>query len=172
MTAPPDPADQLDGHPGVTRVRQVLAGLSVPGRVVVLAEQARTAAQAAAQLGVQVGQIANSLVFAVPSDTPGGRRPLLVLTSGSHRVDVLQVASLLGVESLERADPDFVRQHTGFVIGGVAPVGHTRPVETLVDVALAGHDVVWAAAGHPRAVFPTRYDELLRITAGHPVEVD
>ncbi|MFP5336605.1 MAG: YbaK/EbsC family protein, partial [Actinomycetes bacterium] len=69
-------------------------------------------------------------------------------------------------------DPDFVRRRTGFAIGGVAPVGHATPVQTLVDVELAQYDVVWAAGGHPRTVFPTRYDELLRITAGQPVEVD
>lgn len=160
-------------HPSVVRVRQALAGLGATGQVVVLAEHARTAALAAEQLGVDVAQIANSLIFAVRDPrAPDGRRPLLVLTSGAHRVDVDQVSAVLGVERLDRADAAFVRDRTGFVIGGVAPVGHTHPVQTLVDVELAGHDEVWAAAGHPRTVFPTRYDELLRITAGQPVEVD
>lgn len=170
---PSEDSGQVHGHPGVSRVREQLAGLGVSGQVVVLPEYARTAEQAARQLGVQVGQIASSLIFAVPDPhARGGRRPLLVLTSGAHRVDVLRIASLLGVERIDFADPDLVRRSTGFAIGGVAPVGHTHPVDTLVDVALAGYDVVWAAAGHPKAVFPTRYDELLRITAGHPVEVD
>lgn len=163
----------LNAHPAVTRVAQLLEALGAQGGVVVLPEHARTAQQAAEQLGVGVAQIANSLIFAVPdARAAGARRPLLVLTSGRHRVDILQVAALLGVERLERAEPAFVRRTTGFAIGGVAPVGHVRPVQTLVDVTLAGFDVVWAAAGHPRAVFPTRYDELLRITAGQPVEVD
>ena len=176
MTAPPHtgPAeDPVLTHPAVLRVRETLAGLGASGQVVVLDDHVRTAALAAAALGVDIGQIANSLVFAVPDDAdPERRRPLLVLTSGSHRVDVDQVAAVLGVERLDRADPDFVRRRTGFAIGGVAPVGHTGPVQTLVDVELAQHDVVWAAGGHPRTVFPTRYDELLRITAGQPVEVD
>jgi prolyl-tRNA editing enzyme YbaK/EbsC (Cys-tRNA(Pro) deacylase) len=165
--------DDLLAYPAVVRVRTALSGLGATGEVVVLEESAHTAALAAEALGIEVGQIANSLIFAVPDDTDAeGQRPLLVLTSGAHRVDVDQVAGVLGVERLGRADADFVRRRTGFVIGGVAPVGHTAPVQTLVDVALAGHDVVWAAAGHPRTVFPTRYDELLRITAGQPVEVD
>lgn len=167
------PADDVLAHPSVVRVREALAALGATGQVVVLDEHARTAQAAAEQLGVGVGQIANSLIFSVADrHDSGGRRPVLVLTSGSHRVDTVQVAAVLGVERLDRADPEFVRARTGFVIGGVPPVGHPRPLQTLVDVALANHDTVWAAAGHPRTVFPTRYDELLRITAGHPVEVD
>ena len=165
--------DAIADHPAVTRVREALAALQVTGHIVVLDEHARTAASAAEQLGVHVGQIANSLIFAAPDSTaPEGKRAVLVLTSGAHRVDTDHVAALLEVSHLERADPGFVRARTGFVIGGVAPVGHTQPVQTLVDVALAGYDHVWAAAGHPRTVFRTRYDELLRITAGQPVEVD
>lgn len=164
--------DPLLEHPCVQRVRAVLHDLAVTGEVVVLPDAARTAALAAEQLGIGVGQIANSLVFAVPQtgqpDDPGA---VLVLTSGAHRVDTAQVAALLGVERLDRADPGLVRKHTGFAIGGVAPVGHPRPITTLVDVALSRYDVVWAAAGHPRTVFPTHYDELLRITAGTSAEV-
>jgi prolyl-tRNA editing enzyme YbaK/EbsC (Cys-tRNA(Pro) deacylase) len=169
----PDVAADLRDHPGVARVRRALTDLGAAGGVVVLDAHARTASLAAEALGVRVGQIASSLVFAVPDPAaPTGRRPLLVLTSGAHRVDTDQVAGVLGVERLDRADADFVRRSTGFAIGGVPPVGHLEAVQTLVDVALAGYDQVWAAAGHPRAVFPTRYDELLRITAGQPVEVD
>jgi prolyl-tRNA editing enzyme YbaK/EbsC (Cys-tRNA(Pro) deacylase) len=172
MTEAPASGDVL-ANPAVVRVQTALSALGATGEVVVLDDSVHTAALAAEALGVEVGQIANSLIFAVADDTdPDGQRPLLVLTSGAHRVDVDQVAGVLGVERLDRADAEFVRRRTGFVIGGVAPVGHTSPVQTLVDVALAGHDVVWAAAGHPRTVFPTRYDELLRITAGQPVEVD
>jgi prolyl-tRNA editing enzyme YbaK/EbsC (Cys-tRNA(Pro) deacylase) len=97
--------------------------------------------------------------------------PVLVMTSGAHRVDTTQVAALLQVEQVRRADADTVRTATGYAIGGVAPVGHPEPLRTLVDIALARYDVVWAAAGHPHAVFPTSYDELLRITGGTAAEV-
>lgn len=160
-------------HPAVGRVVQALQDLQATGEVVVLEGAARTAADAARQLRVHVGQIANSLIFAVPDPgEPDGRRAVLVLTSGAHRVDTAHLAAVLDVERLERADPEFVRSRTGFAIGGVAPVGHVTAVQTLVDVTLAGYEQVWAAAGHPRTVFATRYDELLRITAGHPVEVN
>ena len=159
-------------HPAVARVRAALAEAGATSDVVVLGEHARTATAAAEQLGVTVGQIANSLVFAVRDPAaPDGRRPLLVLTSGAHRVDTAKVAGLLGGLRLERADPDFVRERTGFVIGGVAPVGHLIPLQTLVDVALAEHDQVWAAAGHARTVFPTTFDELVQITGGTAADV-
>lgn len=159
-------------HPAVLRVRTALGEQGAGGSVVVLDDHARTAAQAAEQLGITVAQIANSLIFAVPDpDAPGGRRPLLVLTSGAHRVDTGKVAALVGAPRLDRADADFVRERTGFAIGGVAPVGHTEPLQTLVDSALAAHGQVWAAAGHPKAVFPTTFDELVRITGGSPADV-
>ena len=163
VAAPTGVAD----HPAVTRVRQALDAAGATGTVVVLDDHARTAVAAAEQLGVTVAQIANSLVFAVPDESAaGGRRPLLVLTSGAHRVDTAKVATLVGAPRLDRADADFVREHTGFAIGGVAPVGHVAPLQTLVDDALADHDEVWAAAGHPRTVFPTTFAELVRITGG------
>lgn len=166
-------SSDIADHSAVARVRAALEAAGADaGAVVVLDDHARTAAAAAEQLGVTVAQIANSLVFAVPDEAaPGGRRPLLVLTSGAHRVDTGKVAALLGVARLDRADPEFVRDSTGFVIGGVAPVGHPAPIETLVDVDLARHDQVWAAAGHARTVFPTTFDELVRITGGRPAEV-
>jgi len=172
--APARPADEaaVIGHPAVQRVVAALHRAGADGRVVVLGEHARTAVAAAEQLGVGVGQIANSLVFAVADpEAADGRRPLLVLTSGAHRVDTAKVAALVGVPRLDRADPDFVRERTGFAIGAVAPVGHATPMQTLVDVALADHEQVWAAAGHPRTVFPTTFDELVRITGGTPAEV-
>lgn len=166
----PDPP--VASHPAVERVRQALLAAGAVGDVVVLDDHARTAVAAAQQLGVDVAQIANSLVFAVPDpDAPDGRRPLLVLTSGGHRVDTGKVATLLGAPRLDRADADFVRDRTGFVIGGVAPVGHARPLQTLVDVALKDHDEIWAAAGHARTVFRTSFAELVRITGGTPAEV-
>jgi prolyl-tRNA editing enzyme YbaK/EbsC (Cys-tRNA(Pro) deacylase) len=160
-------------HPSVVRVRAALQAAGAKAdAVVVLDDHAPTATAAAEQLGVTVAQIANSLVFAVPDEAaPAGRRPVLVLTSGAHRVDTAKVAALLGVERLDRADPDFVRATTGFAIGGVAPVGHAEPIDTLVDVDLARHEQVWAAAGHARSVFPTTFDELLRITGGRAAEV-
>ena len=168
-----DAASTVQDHPAVARVRSALDEAGARGRVVVLDEHARTAVAAAQQLGVTVGQIANSLVFAVPDDAaPDGRRPILVLTSGAHRVDTAALAGRLGVPALLRADADFVRDRTGFVIGGVAPVGHTEPLQTVVDRALAEHEIVWAAAGHARTVFPTTFDELVRITGGEPVEVE
>ncbi|TFV75373.1 YbaK/EbsC family protein [Blastococcus sp. CT_GayMR20] len=152
-------------HPRVAEVARLLREAGVPGAVRHLPDSARTAAAAAAQLGVEVGAIANSLVFDVAGN------PLLVLTSGAHRVDESLVATLLGVPALSRATPEFVRRHTGQAIGGVAPVGHPEPIGTLVDIELARHEQVWAAAGHPHTVFPTTFDELLRLTGGTPAEV-
>jgi prolyl-tRNA editing enzyme YbaK/EbsC (Cys-tRNA(Pro) deacylase) len=152
-------------HPSVRKVIEVLAAAGAGGEVHELAEEVRTAPAAAAQLGVEVGAIANSLVF----DADG--EPLLVLTSGAHRVDTARVAALVGVRELRRAAPDFVLAATGQRIGGVAPVGHPRPLRTLVDVDLGAHEVVWAAAGLPHTVFPTSYEELVRITGGTPAEV-
>jgi prolyl-tRNA editing enzyme YbaK/EbsC (Cys-tRNA(Pro) deacylase) len=149
----------------VSRFAGVLAELGVPGEVRVLPESAPTAAAAAAQLGCEVGAIANSLVF----DADGA--PLLVMTSGAHRVDTSKVAALVGAAAVGRASAPAVRAWTGQVIGGVAPVGHPAPIRTLVDAWLGKYDVVWAAAGHPHAVFPTSFDELLRITGGMPAEV-
>lgn len=147
------------------RVQSALSAAGVTGAVRVLDASARTAQAAADQIGCPVGAIANSLVFVADGE------PVLVLTSGAHRVDTTQVAGILRVTGVERADPDTVRRATGMAIGGVAPVGHPTPLRTLVDVALRGYDVVWAAAGHPHTVFPTSYDELLRITAGTAAEV-
>jgi prolyl-tRNA editing enzyme YbaK/EbsC (Cys-tRNA(Pro) deacylase) len=152
-------------HPGVVRVQDALLAAGAKGSVRMLAESARTAAEAAAALGVEVGQITNSLIFVADGE------PLLVLTSGRHRVDTAKVAELVGVAKVSRADADFVREHAGVAIGGVSPIGHPRPLRTLVDVALKDYDVVWAAAGHTHAVFPTTFDELLTLTGGTPATV-
>ncbi len=148
-----------------SRFAGVLRDLGAAGEVRVLPETAPTAAAAAAQLGCEVGAIANSLVFAADG------APLLVMTSGAHRVDTARVAALVGVSAVSRADARSVRAWTGQVIGGVGPVGHPVPIRTLVDVWLAKYDVVWAAAGHPHTVFPTSFDELVRITGGTSAEV-
>lgn len=152
-------------HKNAQHVAEQLAALGVQGRVRELAEPAPTATTAAAQLGCEVGAIANSLVFNADGE------PLLVLTSGAHRVDTAKVAAELGADKVSRADPDFVSACTGQRIGGVAPVGHPRPIRTLVDTELQSYDVVWAAAGHVHTVFPTTFDELVRITSGTPADV-
>ena len=161
----------MQPHPNVVAVQDALdaAGATTAvgqsSQVIVLDDAVHTAAAAAEALCVEVGQIANSLIF----DADG--EPLLVLTSGAHRVDTAKVAAGLGVGRLKRATPEFVRSHTGQPIGGVAPLGHPKPVRTLVDTALAEYEDIWAAGGVPRAVFPITYAELLRITAGVPTDV-
>ncbi|MFB9321209.1 YbaK/EbsC family protein [Cryptosporangium minutisporangium] len=170
MSSTPAASDTPPGsdptlHPNVATVNAILEAFGSQNRVRLLPDAARTAAQAAEALGVTVGQIANSLVF----DADG--EPLLVLASGAHRVDTTMVAALVEVSSVRRATPEFVRDVTGQAIGGVAPVGHPARLRTLVDVALAAYDTVWAAGGIPHAVFPTTYDELLRITGGVAAEV-
>jgi prolyl-tRNA editing enzyme YbaK/EbsC (Cys-tRNA(Pro) deacylase) len=164
MSATPAATDDTV-HPNVAAVNAVLEAFGSPSRVQVLPDAARTAQLAADALGVAVGQIANSLVFEADGE------PLLVLASGAHRVDTAMVAALIEATTVNRATPQFVRVATGQVIGGVAPVGHPRRLRTLVDVALAAYDQVWAAGGVPHAIFPTTYDELLRITGGVSAEV-
>ena len=102
--------------------------------------------------------------------TPAGE-PVLILTSGAHRVDTVKVAAAIGVGSLDRAKPEFVRAHTGQVIGGVSPIAHPAPVRTYLDPSLRQYDEIWAAAGHPAAVFSTTYDELLAMTGATEIEV-
>jgi prolyl-tRNA editing enzyme YbaK/EbsC (Cys-tRNA(Pro) deacylase) len=148
-----------------SRFQQALRDLGVAGEVREFPAAVPTAAAAAQQLGCEVGAIANSLVFAADGE------PLLVMTSGAHRVDTALVAKALGVSSVDRADAKSVRAWTGQVIGGVGPVAHPAPIRTLVDNWLARHDVIWAAAGHPHAVFPTSFSELLRITSGTAADV-
>jgi prolyl-tRNA editing enzyme YbaK/EbsC (Cys-tRNA(Pro) deacylase) len=152
-------------HPNVERVAAALREHGATGEIVELPDSARTAQAAADQLGCEVGAIANSLVF----DADG--TPLLVMTSGAHRVDTGKVALLVGAEKVLRATPEFVREATGQTIGGVAPVGHPAPIRTLVDVWLDKYDEVWAAGGLAHTVFPTGYAELLKITGGTPAEV-
>jgi prolyl-tRNA editing enzyme YbaK/EbsC (Cys-tRNA(Pro) deacylase) len=148
-----------------SRFADVLKSLGVTGEVRELPEPAPTAAAAAKQLGCEAGAIANSLVFAADG------APLLVMTSGAHRVDTGLVASLVGASEVARADARSVREWTGQAIGGVAPVAHPAPIRTLVDNWLSKYDVVWAAAGHPHTVFPTSFEELIRITAGTAADV-
>lgn len=160
----------LTGHRRVAAVLDALAVHHVRPELRQLPAAVRTAAQAADALGVTPAEIANSLVFA--ATTREGRvEPLLVLASGAHRVDTGKVAALADLASVDRADPGFVREHTGMAIGGVAPVGHPRRLRTVVDVTLGRYTTVWAAAGHSHAVFATTYDELIRVTGGQPMDV-
>ena len=149
----------------VIKVREALALLDAHGQVRALDDSARTAKEAAAALGIEVGQIASSLIFLADGE------PVLVIASGGHRVDTTKLAAVLRVNEITKANADDVRAATGFAIGGVAPVGHPHPLRTVVDIALSRYDEVWAAGGHPHYVFPTSYDELLRITAGEAAEV-
>ncbi len=156
----------LAHHPAVDRVRAALADAGVATRIVELSAAARTARAAAEQIGCDVAQIANSLVFRC---RPSGA-PLLVMASGAKRVDLDRVGALVG-EAVGKADAEFVRTATGFAIGGVAPVGHVAPVRTLVDRGLLGFAEIWAAAGHPHTVFRLTPDELVRITGGAVADV-
>lgn len=149
----------------VTTVREALKLRGATGEVRRLDDSARTAKEAADALGIEVGQIASSLVFLADG------APVLVMASGGHRVDTNKLSAILDGAVITKANADDVRAATGFAIGGVAPVGHPEPLRTIVDVALAQYDVVWAAGGHPHYVFPTSYDELLRITGGEAAEV-
>jgi prolyl-tRNA editing enzyme YbaK/EbsC (Cys-tRNA(Pro) deacylase) len=150
----------------VLRVVARLKELGIGGDVVHLSDSARSAQEAADGLGILVGQVASSIVFKLPDGSP-----LLVITSGRHRVNTELVAKELGVEKLHRADADFVKESSGFSIGGVSPVGWVNSATIVIDKALADYDVVWAAAGHPHAVFPTTYAQLLSATSAREMIV-
>jgi len=146
-------------HPAVARVEAALASAGVATQVVWLDGAAKTAVDAAAALGIEVGAIANSLVFLLDGE------PVLVMTSGAHRVDTVWLGERVG-GAFARADAATVKDATGQVIGGIAPLGHPAPLRTFVDEDLAGYPEIWAAAGHAHTVFPLSYEQLVRITAG------
>lgn len=151
----------------VMRAAEAMKSLGVQGSIVALSESARTAQEAADALGVEVGQIASSLIFTLPT---GGA--LLIITSGRHRVDTHLVAQNLKIDSLGRVNADFVKEISGYSIGGVSPLGWiSKPEIILIDEALNDYDVVWAAAGHPHAVYPTSFTELLECTGARPMVV-
>ena len=160
----------MEGVKEKAAVKRVLAALhehGLEGEVHVLSDSARTAQEAATALGIEVGQIASSLIFKLPDDSP-----LLIITSGRHRVDTELVANNLGIEKLGRVDADYVKEKSGFSIGGVSPLGWiSKPEIILIDEALSDYDVVWAAAGHPHAVYPTTYVELIQCTGAQPMIV-
>lgn len=151
-------------------VRRAIAALETSGvttQIRILADTARSAKEAAESLGIEVGQIASSIVFRLPNE-----KPLLVITSGRHRVDTELVARLLNVERLHRADADFVRLWSGYAIGGVSPVGWiSDEALVVIDKALDDYEVIWAAAGHPHAVFPTSFSELRLLTDAQPMNI-
>jgi prolyl-tRNA editing enzyme YbaK/EbsC (Cys-tRNA(Pro) deacylase) len=149
----------------VARLRAALAEHNADHRVIRLDDSARTAPEAAAALGLTVGQIVNSLIFVADDE------PVLVLASGRHRVDTDLIAAAFGVRKVGKADADIVRAATGYAIGGVAPVGHPAPLRTLIDIALADYAEVWAAGGHPHWVYPTTFAELVEVTGGTPTLV-
>jgi prolyl-tRNA editing enzyme YbaK/EbsC (Cys-tRNA(Pro) deacylase) len=151
----------------VRRFKEAADSLGVKGEINILAETARTAIDAANGLGIEVGQIASSLIFKLPSGNP-----LLIVTSGRHRVDTELVAKNLGLPELGRADANYVKEVSGYSVGGVSPIGWiTTPEITLIDQALNDYQVVWAASGHPHAVYPTSYAELITCTGATPMVV-
>jgi prolyl-tRNA editing enzyme YbaK/EbsC (Cys-tRNA(Pro) deacylase) len=153
-------------NPSVQRVSAKLKELGINGEVHVLSDSARTAQEAADALGILVGQVASSIVFKLDDESP-----LLVITSGRHRVDTKLVAEKLGITKLHRVDADYVKEKSGFSIGGVSPVGWINPATILIDEALNDYEVVWAAAGHPHSVYPTTFAELIQATGAKPMVV-
>ena len=159
--------DSILEKAAVKRAQAALDKHGISGKIKILADSARTAAEAAAGLGIEVGQIASSLVFKLPD-----QRSLLVITSGRHRVDTQMVADLLQVPDLDRADADYVKEISGYSVGGVAPIGWiNEPSITLIDEALSDYQAIWAAAGHPHAVFPSSYQELLKASGAKAARV-
>lgn len=153
-------------HPSAQKVQDALTALGFSLQVIELPGSSRTAVEAAQSVGCQVGQIVKSLIF----KSKRSQRPILVTASGSNRVNEKKIRALIG-EPLGKADADFVRQHTGFAIGGVPPVGHTQALETFIDEDLLQYAEIWAAAGHPSAVFRLTPSELVEMTGGRVVDI-
>jgi prolyl-tRNA editing enzyme YbaK/EbsC (Cys-tRNA(Pro) deacylase) len=152
-----------DRPEGFRRVAAALAALGHPHAPLWLEVPVRTSQEAADHLGVAVGQIAKSVIFRRKAD----ERAVLVITAGDRRVDEKKVAAITG--ALGRADADFVKARTGFSIGGVAPLAHSEPPLTLIDASISRFDVIWAAAGHPNAVFRLGPGDLNALTGSAPV---
>jgi prolyl-tRNA editing enzyme YbaK/EbsC (Cys-tRNA(Pro) deacylase) len=152
--------------PSAQKVQDALHALGLTLQVVELPDSTRTAVEAAQAVGCQVGQIVKSLIF----KGKRSERPILIIASGPNRVDEKKIEALIG-EPLGKADAEFVRQKTGFVIGGIPPVGHTQPLATYIDVDLLQYERVWAAAGTPHAVFQLDPADLARMTGGEIIQV-
>lgn len=164
-TTTPQPLAASDRPEGFKRVTELLAALGHPHAPVYLDVTARTAQEAADALGLQLGQIAKSVIFKRKLDGVA----VLVVTSGDRRVDVEKVAALTG--AVGRADADFVKASTGFSIGGVSPVGHLTPPVTLIDRELLRFEEIWAAAGHPNGVFKLTPAQLQAMTGAPLADV-
>ncbi|MHB8295173.1 MAG: YbaK/EbsC family protein [Acidimicrobiales bacterium] len=150
-------------HPSAEAAAAALSEAGFSGAVREMTGSTRTAAEAAATLGVPAGAIVNSLVFMADDE------PVMVLWSGARRVPLDRLAEQLGLPALNRASPDQVRSATGQAIGGVSPAGHPSPLRTVIDAALGEHEMLWAAGGTPKAVFPTSYEELRRLCSATAV---
>jgi len=152
--------------PSAQKVQDALAALGFTNRVIELPDSTRTSVEAATAVGCEVAQIAKSLIF----QGKESRRAILVIASGSNRVNEKQMAERLG-EKLQKPDAEFVREQTGFVIGGVPPLGHAQPLLTFIDEDLLQYTEIWAAAGHPNAVFQLKPAELVQMTGGTVIGV-
>lgn len=148
------------------RVQDALAAGGFDNQVIELEASTRTSAEAAAAVGCEVGQIAKSLIF----KGKRSKKPILIIASGANRVDEKVMKAYVG-ERLSRPDADFVREQTGFAIGGVPPLGHAHSLETYIDQDLWRYDEIWAAAGHPNALFRLTPDELAAMTGGRVVRI-
>jgi prolyl-tRNA editing enzyme YbaK/EbsC (Cys-tRNA(Pro) deacylase) len=164
MTTPPGEHKPLSAS--AQKVQDAIAALGLMNRVFELEHPVRTAADAAAAVGCDVSQIAKSIIFM----TRRTRRPILVVTSGANRVNEDTLATLVG-EPLDRASADFVREQTGYAIGGVPPLAHRQRVETFLDLDLMSLTDIWAAAGHPNALFRVTPEELLQMSSARVVSV-
>jgi prolyl-tRNA editing enzyme YbaK/EbsC (Cys-tRNA(Pro) deacylase) len=153
-------------NPSAQKIQNILRGLGFNYKVIEYTESTRTAQEAADRVGCKLGQIIKSLIFKGKTSDKG----ILVLTSGSNRVDEIMISRYAG-EAIGRADPEFVRSTTGFAIGGVPPIGHTQSLETYIDEDLLQYGDVWAAAGTPNAVFQLLSSDLEEITGGRIVRV-
>ena len=150
---------------GPDRVQAALAAAGLTIQVVKLSDSARTAQLAAEAIGTQLGSIVKSLVFLADG------KPVLVLVAGDRRADPAKLKALLQARRVMIADAERVKQETGFSIGGVPPVGHLQPLPTWIDQSLGRFETVYAAAGHPHAVFPVAYETLIQLTYGHAADI-
>ncbi len=152
--------------PAAQKVQDTLQSLGYPCQVIEMAESTRTAAEAARAIGCTVGQIAKSLIF----ETRKSKRAILVIASGANRVDEKQLGRIVG-EKIGKADADFVRQTTGYAIGGIPPLGHKTPIQTYIDQDLLQYQTIWAAAGTPHTLFEISPEDLVHITGGTVIAV-